>query len=506
MKTVTRIVSMLIAILMLAAFAVSCAQPDEEKPVETDAGTAASDEGDTTPPETKSQYDIQSNLPSDLDFKDAPIRILSRDSDWVRDEISVTDYSGETINDAAYQRNIAVEEQIGVKIENTMLTGDNYVVTNEIKNLVLSSTDAYELLANSCYSTIMYTGDGLFRNLSDIEYLDLDQIYWSQGFNEVASFGTRQYFCTGAIALTLYRYMFVTMFNKNMLAGRGIDDLYSVVNDGKWTLDYQFELASQIHEDVNGDGVKDAGDVFGFISTYVAYIDPYWSSCKLPILTKNAENKYVYSLDMERMTMAVDKILNLFYGSEGSYIHTSISDSQNQLNIATHFADGRAATAMLRLASVESKELRDMKDLYGIVPVPKLDEAQENYQTFVHDQFTALAIPNSVPDSRLSMIGAFLEADACESYRTVIPAYYEIALKGKYLSDNESALMLDLIYQSIYIDGGVLYTKPLSSVHQKLRDIIKGQSNTTSSMYKSMGKIIGKQLDAMMAGIDKLDK
>lgn len=506
MKTFTRILALLLALVTLACLAVACADSQEDPHDTTTAGTPGADTTPAADDTTTDQYYVENNLPADLRFDGKTIRLLSRDNDGVRDELTVDDYNGDIINDAVYRRNLNVEEQLGIHIENTQLTGDNYVVTEKLRTLVGAQTDEFDVVANSCYSTIMYTSEGLFQDLSGLEYLDLSQVYWAQGFNGAASFGGRQYFCTGSLTITLYRYMFVTMFNKAMLADIGVTDLYTTVNDGKWTMDAQAELAAKLYVDVNGDSNQDAGDRYGFLSGPMAYVDPYWSSCKLPILAKDADDQYVYNVDVERLSTAVDKILNLYYDCGGSYIYASISDSQDQENIAGHFADGRAGMCTLRMLAVETQTLRSMTDDYGIIPVPKLDEAQDGYQTYVHDQFTALGIPATVTADRLDMIGAFLECAAAESYRSVIPEYFEIALKNRYVSDPESGRMLDMIYENIYIDAGVLYTKSLSSVHQKLRTFVKAKSNTVSSTFKALARTIPKQLDTLNDGIAALDK
>ena len=255
MKNFVRIIAIFMALLTLAASAVACADNNDDVTADTttaavvDDGASSVVPDTTAAPDTTDQYYAEDALPADLKFDGETVRILSRDSDGVRDEISVSDYSGEPINDAIYERNLDVEARLGVEIQNTMLTGGNYVVTEEIRRLVLSGEDVYDMLANSTYSTIMYTSEGLFRDLNEVEYLDLTQIYWSQGFNDVASFGTKQFMCAGALGLTLYRYMYVTMFNKDMMQARGLDNLYDVVNDGKWTLDYHAALAAQMYED-----------------------------------------------------------------------------------------------------------------------------------------------------------------------------------------------------------------------------------------------------------------
>ena len=303
--------------------------------------------------------------------------------------------------------------------------------------------------------------------------------------------------CTGSIALTLYRYMFVTFFNKNMFEESNVGNMYEVVENGNWTLDRQYEIASGFYRDINGNGSADLGDRFGFLTTNKAYIDAYWSSCKLPILTKDSENYYVYSIDKDRMIVAVDKILNLWYNCPGSYIVESVSDSADQKAGASALAEGRAAMVTLRLVSVESDELKNMDDKYGIIPIPKLDEYQDRYYTFLHDQFTAFGIVSTVKEDRLQMMGAVLEAMASESYKSVIPVYYDIALKYRYAKDEESGRMLDMIYASIYIDPGVLYTKVLSSVHQQLREIIRSKNNAVVSTFKTLDKVVEKQVKTL---------
>ncbi|MGI6167988.1 MAG: hypothetical protein ACOYIA_07645, partial [Eubacteriales bacterium] len=95
---------------------------------------------------------------------------------------------------------------------------------------------------------------------------------------------------------------------------------------------------------------------------------------------------------------------------------------------------------------------------------------------------------------KLQMMGAVLEAMASESYKSVVSVYYDLALKYRYAKDEESGRMLDLIYSSIYIDAGVLYTKVLNSVHQQLRTIIRNKDNTVMSTFKTLDKVVERQL------------
>ena len=88
-------------------------------------------------------------------------------------------------------------------------------------------------------------------------------------------------------------------------------------------------------------------------------------------------------------------------------------------------------------------------------PYPKLDEAQSKYHTTVHDTAEIGVIPTTCgdPDFASAVIQALCE----ESNKTLIPAYYEIALKIKYTRDNYSSYMIDLIYDGIDANFPLVY-------------------------------------------------
>jgi hypothetical protein len=97
-------------------------------------------------------------------------------------------------------------------------------------------------------------------------------------------------------------------------------------------------------------------------------------------------------------------------------------------------------------------------------------------------------------NERVQMLGAVLEAMALESYKSVVPTYYEVALKGRYLEDSDSWRMLDMIYENVKVDAGVLYTKNIESVHQTPRDMVLNGRNTVASMMKKISTRVQKVL------------
>ena len=117
MRQIFRALTLLVMAAVLLTFT-ACTNPAETEETTPAAGTTdSSPEGETEAP-------WQDNLP-ELDFGQQEVRFISRDSDWVRGEIAVGEQTGDLINDAIFNRNIAVEERLNLKIKNYEIPGGN---------------------------------------------------------------------------------------------------------------------------------------------------------------------------------------------------------------------------------------------------------------------------------------------------------------------------------------------------------------------------------------------
>ena len=82
-------------------------------------------------------------------------------------------------------------------------------------------------------------------------------------------------------------------------------------------------------------------------------------------------------------------------------------------------------------------------------------ENQEKYLTMADGYHTVLAVPKTVKDTEF--VGTIVEALSAESWKTLTPTRYEIALKTRYLRDNESKEIMDLIINGRTFDFGYIY-------------------------------------------------
>lgn len=495
----TRITAGILAVLMLLSTLAACGTTTEE-PALTNGTTAGAE---VTEPVTE----LTDDLPDDLNYGEDEIVIYSRYREgWTSGEIAVEELINEPVNDAVYERNKAVEERLNVRINSIEENNhDGDVLMNKVITAVKSGLDEYDIVAAPCYIAIDQSLSGTFADLRSTDYLDFDKPWWTQGFNEVAEYRGSQYVITGAMLLSIYRFAFVTVFNQSLFTDANQPFLYQHVEDGSWTLDKQYSLVPIFHKD-NGNGKKDEeGDIYGLISNDLISVDPYWSSCEVDILKKNADGEFEFVFSSDKLHSVAEKTIRLYYESGNAMynIKQKAYDAE-QDDIRQMFADGLGAMATLRILELENGAIRGMEDKFGVVPMPKFDDNQKEYHTLLHDQFTVVSIPTTVKGDKLNELSAVLEAMCSFSYKSLRPAYYETTLRTKIAQDPQSAAMMDTIIDNIYIDAGIVYTRAISSFHDSFRKVMQSGKNTVTSTYKRTLQSATRNLGRMLEKLDKL--
>ena len=77
-----------------------------------------------------------------------------------------------------------------------------------------------------------------------------------------------------------------------------------------------------------------------------------------------------------------------------------------------------------------------------------------------------------------------LEAMNSESWKYVIPAWYETALKIKYVRDNVSAQMIDIIRDSITTEFAYVYASKLDNAGKIFRRLLRKSPTISPRMGK----------------------
>ncbi|MCL2814058.1 MAG: ABC transporter substrate-binding protein [Oscillospiraceae bacterium] len=482
MKQKKGLAALLLAVLLLCGFLLSCAgdnSKDEKNENASDDG--ASDQAAEAAGDPR---DIGDDLP-EADLGGDRFSILSR-SERNYEFLSEGE-TGEVINDNVYKRNRKVEDRFNIEIDVTEVMGDwssLSIFMNAFKNSVLAGDGAYDLVAGYQAYFMSATTDGWLYDINSLPYIDQTKPWWAESvFNELTVNG-KLYIMAGDLSLTMWEYMYGIYFNKQMVQDYGIqDDFYKIAREGKWTIDYLDKIVRDIHEDLDGDGKMTKADKFGYATETGNLVDLFMAAFDIAITQKGDDGLPVIVLDSELNIAKLNRVFDFIVDNPG-VIHQgeSVSTPDNPLDVLFH--DNRAMFLPDTLGN--SKKLRSFDTDFGILPLPKYNEAQEKYHVYPQNGFSVLAIPADVKNAENAAL--ITEAMCAESYKLVIPAFYDVALKNKFTRDDESGEMIDLIRDGAIFNFGMLYTNIIDHPGVILRSIGSNKNTFVSTLEKQVPK------------------
>lgn len=500
MKLSVRLFALLLTLLMMFSV-VSC-----NKKTQSDGGTT----------ETNESW-IQSDVPSDLKFDGAEVKLLfhgTTETEWNSKE-------GDTsvINSALFTRNNMLEEQLDIDmnyVQNTEDASTDYLAV--IRNAAfLSGGEGYDIITGPAYYTAALAAEGLFYDLNTADeknYISTDGAWYNQSFVEATSYKDRLYFLAGDATSTVMDISPVTFFNEDELRRWEItDDLYSTVLDGGWTIEYMSNLIKDIHEDLDEEEGMSKGDFMGlFFNSGAMCVDAMLVASGINITDTDADGKLYVSWADGNAADAFEAIYNLMYETPGVLLGTTAEKTYYSetgfgyysedmfFKKQTLFSFGRIAAAQ-RFATDPSLS-------YGMLPLPKYDENQ-GYATTPQDGYSVVAIPRSIGD-HLEIATATMELLFEASYVAVRPAYFDVAYKVRYASSADTAKLFDDIMDSITFSFGGFYSNSLGDPAWLLRGRLVGNnvianSNLTglTNMYTETLTI---QLQNLCATFDSLSQ
>ena len=263
--------------------------------------------------------------------------------------------------------------------------------------------------------------------------------------------------------------------------------------EGRWTIDVLYDLAEKGYVDLNGDGKQNRGDLWGVCATTVANTELFAYGLGLKVVGRDADGLPELVVQDERNYTVLDKLNALYWNNAGMNKSYGDGEAFNGNVVSNLFAENQILFMPLWLKTCES--LREMEGGYGIIPYPKLDEEQENYISLVQDTSSIFCIPVTCLHS--GEICAVLEAMCAENYRTVIPAYYDTALKTKYSRDLISSQMIDLIHATSMTDFAYAYNYSIGSIGTVMRTVVQQNGSLASTVAKSV-KAVNKQLEKLV--------
>ncbi len=477
----TKLLALLLALLMVVGVFVACGGKETEKETQKNDETQAPVGGDGTEGETE----IKDKL-GDVNFANVENPTITFFLRTGREnEVWVEEVTDDTVNDAIFWRNNAVQERLGVTITQiaqgcSWTSGaTHYSQWNEtLRNAIQTTSHDFD-------AAMIYAGvssslaiEGCYLDLTELDMISLEMPWWNQNLLKEATIYNQLYFASGSIALSQLQEANVLWYNKDLyneyFATSGRKDIYQVVRDGEWTIDYLYELAAEVWDDADSNGEKSSGDTVGWLSGSggaSGAMDSwlYALGCDLTMIDESI-GEPVPCFYNDHTVQAYEKLVNLYTQCPGSFPPgTEFGD--------TTFSNGKAMISLGKMQTGSS--FRDCPFAYGVLPVPKFDTDQASYRAIPEVTSSMVTVLSTVEDTRLDMVAATVELMAAESYKQVTPVYVDVVLKSQQANSPDDAEMVQLILDSMVYSFGWIFSSTHMGDMGKAFRVVDGSRDLT---------------------------
>jgi len=490
-----RIITAVLALtLAFSIFALaSCAEKDNQNQNNTNQGN------DRT---------FLDNIPDDVNFADAAenerrvtfVYVEGTNGTFTQRSIAIEEITGDTVDTKIYERNKTIQNRFGIEIESVCASASISGLQSSINPVLQAGDPDYDIIAGYQYYDLKIAQNGYVLDINTLDqygadYIDIEQDYWATDYIKNMHYGEPIYWLSGDLSLRFVGGQYCTFVNSRIydsVLGEKYGSIYSIVKEGKWTLDMFTEMASLCYRDLNSNETADLEDILGSITAVVNDMsDAYAVGAGVTWSVRNNDGTISITLGNTHSMNFAAKYYDII-NSEW-FFDCPRSDSVTEM---TTFANGTVAFTVNKLYQSEVY-LREMSDNFYIIPTPKFDATQEDYRTALHDGNTIFGI--SYCSDAIPAAAVALEAMSAESLRTVTPEFYEIALKFKYTRDDEASEMIDLIKQCAYSDFVFVWGGSLGNATHFFRTPMTNPASTFRKLQNSLTRKLNELTEDLSA-------
>ncbi|MCL2099625.1 MAG: extracellular solute-binding protein [Oscillospiraceae bacterium] len=411
-----------------------------------------------------------------------------------------TSYATE-MDDAIWRRNTKIEGQLNISF-NPIVRGERgndaiKEMLTLVRQSVMAGDGAYDLVFIHPMADLGTFAQGqLLRDWNKMPHVDLSKPYWNQSLKDTLEINGILLYASNDVIIPSPSVMY---FNKELVRDYNLPDPYDYVRDGSWTWDKFSEMAKQVTRDLNGDGIFDENDLYGFsILLDGSPMISMMHACDQYITRFDEEGMPVIDIMSEKLVSLIDMIYDLVWTGNQTFTWTTDIWSEGPVRELheNFFPKGHALFTPGSPSHGASEQYRAMEVDFGILPYPKYTGTQEKYISLNHAGLMVIPQDTKNPE----MAGIVTELLGAESLRYTIPAYFDILLTHKGVRDDDSLEMMEIIFGNIVYDFGYNFSN-FTNIAYIVPRLIAQQSTNIASFYESNAPSVQRDLDAAFRNI-----
>jgi len=508
-----KLIPLLLALVMIVSVFAACGPKtpaqSTEKPDGSKGPQASGDKdpgkepGDETDPVVPVDPTKQLNIDLDaLDYGNREFYVYHWTTSNPEFDVDEEAAAGDPIQEALYQRNLKLEEGLGIKLNFHNEDGHDGKQENFVTKLTTRIQDPetpVDLIAAYSRTAPHVMAAGLSVDLlAYAEDLDLSKNWWPALVRETHEIKGRLFYTSGDASTGLLTMIETLFMNKGMFKslGHDYDKFIKDVKKGDWTIDDLITYCTGVYQDLDDKAGESNGDMFGIIAENVGFGDGMWTAFgyKLFDISNDEDKVYTLSADLtgENAASFVKKLTEFSNTNDAHLQYEFADDVMSAADKLAAFSAGNTLFMEMRMVSFDASVV-DCD--YTILPLPKGSDTQERYYTCVGNPYNLYSICSAALDKDL--VAQTLQTWGYFGYTLTTPAVFEVTFKGKVAKDDYAIEMFDLIRENITFEIGRTFDRYTGTM---LPNVVSrawvNNSSWSSVMSAGQQKILNMRMDS----------
>ncbi len=233
-------------------------------------------------------------------------------------------------------------------------------------------------------------------DLAKLDGLNLETDYWQRfGSTNILQYQDKIY-AVGAPFACQHDETFMIFFNKAIIEELGLESPYDLYERDEWTMSKLLEYCQAAKKDLNGDGVFDGNDRYGFVCGHEADgPGVLYMGAGKRYIREGEDGHFVFELNTKDAFRTVNQVADILDPFENAYDCRGMVEA----DIVDLFVNGQVLFYCYSRGRGVTDPIYDMKDDFGVLPMPRGDDsAPGDYQCWVNHNAAIMGIFSNNPD------------------------------------------------------------------------------------------------------------
>ena len=404
--------------------------------------------------------------------------IVNPENDFYTDYYWAEDYETATSNIAVtnYEREVAIEEHLGIEIYHETLSQDAGVLFSTLERAHLSGTDEYQLAFTHPFVDLVSLMDGgHLLDLSEVPGISLDDEYYNNDIMQSVKYQGHMYL--GSSSLILHT-PYVMLFNKTMandFDDVGEDTLYQHVRDNTWTLDQMYAYAKLTNISLNESLSDPMEGTYGFVCNIDTDMCAFVSASGYFHVSIDSDGVYQLRDFNETIFNIFKKFVTIT--DSAYYYGWKWFETEKAIRMDSGRAFFAAASTGHMIEQMTSSEVP-----LGVLPYPTIETGMT---TKNQDWSGYFILPVTVKDQQMS--GEVIELLSYYGETEIKHEFYDVLLGLRASKVPQDREMLELIFDNLVVEPALAFlnqgSADLSHIFYVVPFMIRDGEKAMASWY-----------------------